>query len=156
MIGITAVKPFKKRLTTRMGEVEYTNQDVFFFENGIYGFEDLKGFVIIPLPSENVPEFYRYFQSVEEPDLSLIIMNVVFSSKGEGIIKVKDLAVHFEKRNLKPSDVSIYLVTSIHNQDGKQRISVNTKAPIILCPGHQKGWQVVLDNDAYLVKHYLV
>ena len=159
MARTTSLSKFKKRLVTQVGELEYTHEDVFFFKNGIYGFENLKDFIVTVLPYEHTPEIYRYLQSTEASDLALIIMNIVINSSGTsgtGIIELKDLEPHLQARDLKLEDVAIFLVTSIHNEEDRQRVSVNTKAPIILAPGRQEGWQIILDSPDYQVKHYLV
>ncbi len=156
MARTTSLSKLKRRLTTQVGELEYTHEDIFFFKNGIYGFENLQDFIITVLPYEDTPEIYRYLQSTEEPNLALIIMNIIIDPNGLGIIEAQDLEIHLQARNLNLEDVAVFLVTSIHNEDGRQRVSVNTKAPIILAPGRQEGWQVILDNAAYQVKHYLV
>ena len=156
MTRTMSLSKLKKRLTTSVGELEYTHEDIFSFKNGIYGFGNLKDFIITFLPYEYIPEMYRYLQSTEEPNLALIIMNIVLNSNGSSIVDPKDLEPHLLARNLKLEDVAIFLVTSIHNEEGKQRVSVNTKAPIILAPGRQEGWQIILDSVTYQVKHYLV
>lgn len=156
MARTTSLSKFKKRLTTQVGDLEYTHEDIFSFKNGIYGFEDLKDFIVTILPYADTPEIYRYLQSTEEPSLALIIMNIVLDLNTTGIIDPKDLSSHLEARNLTLEEVAIFLVTSIHNEEGRQRVSVNTKAPIVLAPSRQEGWQIILDSPAYQVKHYLV
>lgn len=156
MARTTSLSKFKKRLTTQVGELEYTHEDIFFFKNGIYGFENLKDFIVTVLPYADTPEIYRYLQSTEKPNLALIIMNIVVDLNNSGIIDPKDLRFHLEAHHLKLEEVAIFLVTSIHNEEGRQRVSVNTKAPIILAPNRQEGWQIILDSPAYQVKHYLV
>lgn len=156
MTRTTSLTKLKKRLVTRVGELEYTHEDIFFFKNGIYGFESLQDFIITLLPYEYTPEMYRYLQSTENPNIALIIMNIILNPNGSSIVDPKDLEPHLLARGLKLEEVAIFLVTSIHNEEGKQRVSLNTKAPIILAPGQQEGWQIILDSAAYQVKHYLV
>ncbi len=152
----TTSNQLKNRLVTRVGEIEYTYDDIFLFKNGIYGFENLKDFIVTVLPYEDTPKIYKYLQSTEEPNIALIVMNVPLNSKGGGIIDTKDLHSHLELRGLKLEDIALFLVTSIHNEAGRQRVSVNTKAPIILASAAREGWQVILDSADYQVKHYLV
>jgi flagellar assembly factor FliW len=156
MLKATTSNKFKQRISTKMGRLEYTHEDIFLFKNGIYGFENLKEFIITSLPCEDTPEIYKCLQSEEEKNLTLIIMNVMVSPNGAGLIDAADLETHLLPKNLELKDVAIFLVTSVYNEAGKQRVSVNTAAPIILAPSLQEGWQVILDSPAYNVKHYLV
>ncbi len=156
MVKATTSNKIKKHISTKVGELEYTHKDIFLFKNGIYGFENLKEFIITTLPYEDTPEVYRCLQSEKEESLTLIMMNVTVNSQGASIIDVKDLEPHLHSKNLELKDVAIFLVTSIYKEAGEHRVSVNTAAPIILEPRSQEGWQVILDSPAYHVQHYLV
>jgi flagellar assembly factor FliW len=153
--AITSNK-LKQHISTKMGQLEYRHKDIFLFKNGIYGFENLKEFIITSLPYEDTPKNYKYLQSETEKNLALIIMNVMVNPNGASIIDAVDLETHLLSKNLALKDVAIFLVTSVYNERGKQRVSVNTAAPIILQPSTQEGWQFILDSPAYNVKHYVV
>jgi flagellar assembly factor FliW len=145
-----------KTISTRLGVVEYKSQDLFVFNSGLYGFENCKEFVLTFLPYEGTPENYRFLQSVEQPELAMIVMNIVVKDTVEaGLIAGSDLKTHLSVYDLKLEDIAVFLVVAIRSEDGKQRVSVNTKAPILLAPGKQLGWQVILDNSNYKVCHYL-
>lgn len=156
MTNIIASQTLTKRLDTRLGEIEYTNRDLFTFKHGLYGFEDLNEYIVTLLPNADTPDVYRCLQSLEEPELAIVLMNVTINPDGSGIINRHDLTDHLQQRNLNLEDVTVYLVTSIRNEDGRQRVSVNTKAPILLAPNQQEGWQVILESPNYKVSHYLV
>ena len=156
MLKAATSNKFKQHISTKMGQLEYTHEDIFLFKNGIYGFENLKEFIITALPCEDTPEIYKCLQSEKEESLTLIMMNVTVNSKGASIIDMKNLKPHLHSKNLELKDVAIFLVTSIYKKAGEHRVSVNTAAPIILEPRSQEGWQVILDSPAYHVQHFLV
>lgn len=155
MTRITNASALKKLLPTKLGKIEYTAEDVFFFRNGIYGFNNLKNFAVSAFFCESTLEKYKCFQSVEE-GVTLIIMNTVVSLSRDSLVNAADLDIHLHLRGLRLKDVIICLITSVHNEAGKHRISVNTQAPIILAPNRQEGWQVILDSHNYTTKHFLV
>ena len=136
------------------GETAYSFVNTFYFKNGICGFENLKEFIVTPLP-QDTPEHYRYLQSTEDECLKLIMMNITVNPKDFSIINAKDLEIYLHTKNLELKDVAIFLVTSMHSKLGKNCISMNTAAPIMLNPVSQEGWQVILDSPAYNVQHYL-
>jgi flagellar assembly factor FliW len=156
MLKASTSNKLKQHISTKMGQLEYTHKDIFLFKNGIYGFENLKEFIITSLPYEDTPKNYKCLQSETEKNLTLIIMNVMVNPNGASIINAVDLETHLLSKNLALKDVAIFLVTSVYNERGKQRVSVNTAAPIILQPSTQEGWQFILDSPAYNVKHYVV
>ncbi len=155
MFGTTTSNLLKRSLTTKIGELEYTLEDIFYFKNGIFGFNNLRNFIVAELPCENTPDSYMCLQSMEQQDITLIIADAAAGPRGDRLIDAADLKVHLQARDLGFEDVAIFLVATAHQESEKQRISVNTKAPIILAPDYKEGWQVVLESDAYEVRHYL-
>lgn len=146
---------FKRSLSTRIGELEYTLEDIFYFKNGIFGFNKLRNFIVAELPCANTPDTYMCLQSMEQEYITLIMADAAASPRSERMIDTADLKIHLQARDLGFKDVAIFLVATAHQEAGKERISVNTKAPIILAPNNKEGWQVVLESDKYKVRHYL-
>jgi flagellar assembly factor FliW len=145
-----------KTISTRLGVIEYKTQDLFKFNNGICGFENLKKFILTFLPYEGTPDNYRFLQSAEQPELAMIVMNIMIKDDNKNsLIAANDLEPHLKFHNLKLADVAIFLVVAIHVENNIQRVSVNTKAPIVLALNQQLGWQVILDNPDYQVSKYL-
>ncbi|MCE2716440.1 MAG: flagellar assembly protein FliW [Pseudomonadota bacterium] len=144
----------KRSLSTKIGELEYSLDDIFYFKNGIFGFNNLRNFIVAKLPG-NTPDSYMCLQSMEQEDITLIIADAAAGPGGKRIIDSNDLKIHLQARGLGFEDVAVFLVTTVYQENGKERICVNTKAPIILAPDHKEGWQVVLDNDRYEIIHYL-
>jgi hypothetical protein len=62
MTNTIAINTLLDRLDTRLGTIEYTNQDMFTFKQGLYGFEDLNEYVVTFLPTADAPDVYRYMQ----------------------------------------------------------------------------------------------
>lgn len=145
-----------KTISTRLGVIEYKTQDLFQFNNGLCGFENLKKFILTFLPYEGTLHNYRFLQSAEQHEIAMIVMNIMIKDDSENnLIAAQDLEPHLKLHNLKLTDVAIFLVVAIHIENGKQRVSVNTKAPIVLAINKQLGWQIILDNPNYQVSHYL-
>lgn len=145
---------FKRSLSTKIGNLEYSLDDIFYFQNGIFGFNNLRNFIITEIPG-SIADNYMCLQSMEEKDITLIIADAAVGPNGKRIIDAKDLKIHLQARNLDFKEIAIFLVTTAYNENGRERISVNTKAPIILAPNYKEGWQIVLDNDKYDVVHYI-
>ena len=154
MISIIKPQYAKNSLLTKLGKIEYTNQDLFTFKQGLYGFEDFNEYIVTLLPSPEIPDVYRYLQSLEEPGLAFIIMNA--TPFGDSLINKNDLTEHLKKYKLNIEEIAIYLVTSIRSEYGRKRVSVNTKAPVILSQKKQEGRQIILENPNYQVINYLV
>ena len=136
-----------KNFVKKLKDTKNNLANIFYFKNGICGFENLKEFIVKSLP-QDTPE-------TEDEGLKLIMMNITVNPKDFSIINAKDLEISLHTKNLELKDVAIFLVTSMHSKLEKNYISVNTAAPIMLNPVSQEGWQVILDSPAYNVQHYL-
>ncbi|MBN4081104.1 flagellar assembly protein FliW [Caldithrix abyssi] len=118
------------------------------FTNGLPGFESLTKFLIVPY--KNYPPF-RVLQSLEEPEVSMLILNVKYLNMGN---KMMITPTDFEKIKLGPEDAfKMYVILKIDNEN--KLCTVNTKAPIILNQEANLGYQVILENKALDVLHPL-
>lgn len=121
---------------------EYT----YYFEKGIYGFQDYKEYIIANYGGEDSP--FQIMEATKEKGVGFILIPPALIYK-EYEIDVEDS----ELKSLdieKPEDV---LVLSIVSFIDKNKISVNLKSPIIISLPSKKGKQIILDDSDYSVKH---
>ncbi len=122
-----------KLKTDQFGEVEFEEEKVISFENGILGFEELKRFLLI---SEDEGIFY-WLTSVDQPEIvfPLFPINLLMEEYKQvegyepfGIVKL----------DKEPSDITI-----------------NLKAPIYINHEQKTGYQKIIDTEAYPVDYQL-
>lgn len=133
--------------TKNFGEIEIDENNVFTFDCGIPGFEKLRGFTVIK-NDNNSP--FSWLQSLEEPEISFILMNVydifpdynplVYDDDLENLGAIED------------NDLIIYNIVVIPPIITK--MSVNLKAPIVLNFKTKKGKQIITKNEDYPIKYY--
>lgn len=134
--------------TKHFGEIDLDEEKIIEFENGIFGFEELRKFTILR-NSDNEESAVSWFQSIEEPLLAIPIINPflvkpdynpsVSESSLEGLGEINDdTAVIFTTLTV-PKDVT--------------KMTTNLKAPIIINFKEKKGSQVVAENEDYVVKY---
>ncbi len=111
--------------TLQFGELEYNDEQVLHFEKGIFGFEELKKFLLI----KNEDELFYWLNSIEQPELAFPLIGVriiddeypqVEGYEPFGIVK-------FDKD---PS-----------------KITVNLLAPVYISQDKKAGYQTILDNE---------
>jgi len=119
-----------------------------YFKYGIPGFESLTRFFI-----KNLPEYapFLLFQSVEEPEVSLIIVDwAIYQSE-------KPLEIPAEtKCQLKiqsDSEMNLYVILSFDSQS--QQLTANLKAPLIINKILNQGQQVILDDPTLEINYHL-
>ncbi len=123
--------------TVRFGQIQIDDESILTFDNGIYGFEDLKKFAIINC-TETEPIFW--LQSVEDGDVSVPIIDP-FIIKEDYVIDVDDkelMSIGTEKEE----DIIVYNVVVLPEDITK--ITINLVAPIIINISNNKAKQVIL------------
>ncbi|AOY78275.1 flagellar assembly protein FliW [Clostridium formicaceticum] len=136
--------------TKHFDEIEVDENKILDFSDGIPGFEALTKFVIIHNPEEEVP--FQWLQSVEDTDLAFVIVNpFIFRSDYDFEIPKSTL----EKLQIQsPEDVSVFTIVII--PEDIKKMTANLRAPIIINTKNNKAKQIVLDDENYHTKHYIL
>ena len=132
-----------------LGELEIDDQDIIHFTEGIPAFEEYKEYIIMPV-SEKSP-FY-YLQSVQEPDLCLIITNpFVFFPDYE--IEIADEELQSLEVRGEPGNLAIYVILTIPEEF--RLTTANLLAPIVINPENRRAVQYVVVNVKYSTRHFI-
>lgn len=126
------------------GVVNYSEEDIIFFKNGLLGFEDLKKFIIFPLKDN---DNFSIIHSVEE-DLGIILISP-FMVKENYEFKLKENIVE-ELKIKEPNEVIVYTTVTLNSNI--EKITTNLKAPIIINRFSKLGKQIIIDNESYKIK----
>lgn len=136
--------------TRHFGEVEVNEEKIVAFENGIFGFEDEKSFVVL-YEDEHAPNGLCWMQSTSTPDLALPVINPLFwfptyspEIDDEQVGKIGELV---------EEDLQLFSVVVI--PESIESMTTNLKAPIVINAKSKKGIQVIVENDEYDIKHNL-
>jgi flagellar assembly factor FliW len=122
-----------KLVTDQFGEVEFEENIIIKFDDGIFGFEELKNFLVI---NEKEGLFY-WLTSVEKPEIvfplfPVALLNESFETKEDwqpfGIVKL---------------------------DKHPENITVNLKAPVYINHDIKKGYQKIIDTEKYPVDYPL-
>ncbi len=133
--------------STRFGLVDYVEQDVMTFADGLVGFPDFTQFVVI-CPKEGSQ--FRWLQSVEDSNLAFLTTvpfqyvadySPVISSK-----TAKGLGLTEDNQPL------VFVTVSIP-RGRPEDMTLNLAGPIIVNPVTRWGRQVILENDSYSIRH---
>ncbi|EQB88543.1 flagellar assembly factor FliW [Clostridium punense] len=128
--------------------VDCDEKDIIIFENGIFGFENLKKFVVIPI-EEN--EKFKMLQSTENDSIGIVIVSP-FDFKKQYEINLSD--EYIEKLKIKEErEVLVYTTVTLNSDIDK--ITTNLKAPIIINVCNNLAMQIIMDSDKYKIKEPL-
>ncbi len=136
--------------TKHFGEVEIDEERIVVFEQGIFGFEESKRFVML-YEDEDTKNGLCWMQSVDDEGLSLPVINPMFwfpdyspEVADEQIARIGAL---------KEEDLNLFSVVVI--TDNLESMTTNLKAPIVVNIQTKKGMQVIVANEEYEIKHNL-
>lgn len=137
------------KLTSKYHEtINYEEKEIITFENGIFGFESLRNFIIIPVEGN---ELFSILHSIEDDNVEIVIVSP-FDFKDDYEFKLSNQCI--EKLNIKEEkDVLVYTTTTLNSDINK--ITTNLKAPIIINVCNNLAMQIIIDNDKYKIKEPL-
>ncbi len=136
--------------TKDFGQIEVTEDKIIQFQDGIPGFEDEKEFAIIINEDEENP--FHYILSINTPDLYFVVTNP-FDIYEDYEIEIPKPALEKLKIENK-EDVLVFSIVVI--PEDIKKMTTNLLGPIIINAKERLGKQVVLDDDRYSTRHYLV
>ena len=117
----------------QFGEIEFEENDIYHFDNGIIGFEELKKFVLL-----NTEESLFYWLiSVDEPE-------IVFP-----LIEISLLKDDYPM----PADCIAWGIVSLNKEP--EKITVNLKSPVYINPYTKNGFQDILENETLQINYQL-
>ena len=133
--------------TPRFGTIDYGKDDVISFPNGLVGFPGLTEFLLVD-HKDGTP--YKWLQSVSEAGTAFLVADPNSFVEGYSPL-IPDSDADF--LGLDESS-EVVLLTTVSIPHGEPRaMSINLAGPIVVNALTRTGKQVVLDDDAYTVKH---
>ncbi|NQU42035.1 flagellar assembly protein FliW [bacterium] len=137
--------------TTRFGQIEVPEETVLNLPDGVLGLCETKRYVLLEHDSEGTP--FKWLQAVDNPDLAFIVM--------DPNLVVEDYRVEFEEETAeklgveKPgADLAMMAIVNIPREN-PIAMTVNLRAPIVVQVQKRVGWQIVLPDEDYPIRHRL-
>lgn len=134
--------------TTRFGELDFSDEDIYVFQEGVPGFEQDRKFVLVEVEDH---EPFSYLQSVHSPELALIVVDP-FEFFPTYEFDLPDNVL----KELEVKDQNQLMIKVVVNAAGGLKSSTaNLIAPIIFNVGLKCGQQVILTKGDYSTRHLL-
>lgn len=132
-------------LTSRFGNVQFEAEDVLNFPEGILGFADLRKFVLVDDPSD---EIFIWLQSCEVPEIAFPVLEPeLFASAYTTVLTRTDVE---SLQLLHNSKTKYFCIITI--PDDPTQMSANMKAPIIINMDKKICRQCVLQDNALAIR----
>ena len=134
--------------TAYFGELEIDESQIIHFEHGIPGFEEEKQFILQSIEEDSG---FQVLQSVQTPELSFVVLNPYSVVIGYSF-DLEESTVHALQLQ-EEKDVSVLAIVTL--KETLAQSTVNLKAPIIVNTKNNLAKQVILNDDAYAIRHPL-
>lgn len=135
-------------VTDYRGVVEYSEEDIITFADGLFGFEQYQRFILIANEERELP--FHWLQSVEEESLTFVITDPFL------FVEHYDFEIdeHVEERLALENVDDILIYSTVVIPEFVEEITISLRSPIVINTKNRMAKQVILDED-YPYKHYI-
>lgn len=138
-----------KTQTKYFGTVEYGEEDVLQFKEGLFGFEDEKQFLLIPFEGGNSP--LLCLQSLQTAGLAFTALNPFFLKPDyQPVLQARELKSLGVVRS---EELCFYVLCVV--RDPISESTVNLKCPVAINDATRAAMQTILESGAYEMRHRL-
>jgi flagellar assembly factor FliW len=131
--------------TSRFGQVELKPEDVLTFQEGLLGFADLRKFVLLDDPSD---EIFAWLQSCEAPQIAFPVLEPeLFAPQYKVTLTKGDL----EALKLSAQDKARYF-SIVTIPDDPTMMTANLKAPVVVNVAERTARQCVLQDNNLAIR----
>jgi len=135
----------KKVISTPIGNVTYTDQEILLFPEGIIGFEDKSKFVIC---SQKGLEPIQWLISVDDASLQLPIIDPFLIKKD-----YKAFTSNGELQSIGLEEVmkgKLYVIVTVGRD--VNHVTANLRGPVVINTKRKLGKQIILSESSYSLK----
>lgn len=137
--------------TSRFGQVQFEENDQITFSDGILGFAELKKFVLLDDPND---EIFAWLQSCQEPGIAFPVLEPeLFVDNYKVSLAKSDL----EALGIAPTDgdkglaiLSYFCIVTV--PEDATKMTANLKAPVMINRATRIARQVVLQDNAWAIR----
>ncbi len=151
MTGAVEQEPENYIVQSRFGELSFTKDQVVRLSKPILGFPHLTEFGLARMPNQE-SQSLLLLQSLEDASVSFPCLGLDLTNP---LIEKADLEPVLGQLAIKPDDGAILCILTSREEAGKGVVSANLRAPIFMVSARRTGWQVVLANPRYPIRHAL-
>lgn len=133
--------------TKYFSNIQYNEDEVIYFKNGLFGFENFKKYLLIRFDNNN--NNLICLQSIEEESIAFVMINPY------NFINDYNLSLSEEDfKQLQVDDITNILVYNICVlNDDISKSTANMKCPIVINPQTRNAKQLILEDSSYEFKY---
>jgi flagellar assembly factor FliW len=138
---------------SRYGQLTFEPAQVVTLGRPVLGFPHLSQFGLTKLAGQGEQAAnFVLLQSLEDAGVSF--PTVALDLKNTLIAEADIMAVYTEL-GITPQDGAVLCILTVREENGKDIITANLRAPVFIDTAKKQGWQVVLNNSAYQIRQQI-
>lgn len=138
-------------IKSRFGDITVDTSKSVLFPRGLLGMPDKFHFVLANFPNPKMEQF-MLLQSLDDKALSFITLPLNLQN---AIIAENDIRNACRDLQIDEAQLVLLLIVSVHRGLDQTRLSVNSRAPLLIDADRRTGAQYVFQHDTYSVQHML-
>ncbi len=136
--------------TRPFGEIEINEHQIIDFPDGIFGFDDVRKFVLLDAHDEKSP--LKWLQAYDEPDLAFVVIRPIdFMREYELVVSMSDIECVGADT---AENLIVFAIVTIPSNPSD--MTANLQGPIIINPEKRLGRQAISLSDRYSVRHKIL
>ncbi|MES2252482.1 MAG: flagellar assembly protein FliW [Pseudomonadota bacterium] len=139
----TAIPAAETTIDTRLGTIQVTDNDIFYFNDGLVGFPNKIKFTLTDVPGIPTDQRYGLLQSLEEEALSFIVHYPVLDEVQQNAVLLNIQKMVGDESITKDEIGFALLVLLSNGSTGQSNVSFVTDAPLVFLSKTQEAWQMI-------------
>lgn len=138
-------------IQTDYGMVEYSQEDLIVFSDGLFGFPKLTNYLLLRMNESENDDSMLLMLSAEDSNVVFVLINPFFLCPDYSpILAPEELSCLNASES---GELSYYAICVVRNNYLDN--TVNLKCPLVINPQTRHGIQVILENTSYGYSHKL-
>lgn len=146
MPAVAAAPP----IATRFGALVLDPERVILFPRGLLGFAGQHRYLLADIPGADAA--FKLLRSIDDPELSFVVLPLDLS---DGPIAASDLAAAQNALAIEDAALAVLAIVTLRAQAERVNCTLNLRAPLLVDTGRRLGYQHVLPDDRYSLRHPL-
>jgi flagellar assembly factor FliW len=146
MPAVAAAPP----IAARFGALVLDPERIILFPHGLLGFASQRRYLLADIPGADAA--FKLLRSIDDPELSFVVLPLDLSA---GPIAASDLAAARSALAIEDAALAVLAVVTLRAQVERVDFTLNLRAPLLVDTSRRLGYQHVLPDDAYPLRHPL-
>lgn len=137
-------------IATRFGTLTQDPERTIIFRHGLLGFTDQRRYLLTEIPGADA--VFKLLQSLDDPELSFVVLPL---DPSDGPIAGADLVAARKTLAIEEDALAVLAIVTLRAEHERVDFTVNLRAPLLIDTLQRLGYQYVLPNDGYPLRHPL-